>query len=46
MGVRGYFLKKRKLCKQNLAKEQKHPPAIILQQSIFYNIFIQFGACG
>ena len=41
MGVRGYFLKKRKLYMQNLAKERKQPPVVILQKSIFYNIFIR-----
>ena len=40
MGVRGYFLKKRKLYMQNLSKERKQPPVVILQKSIFYNIFI------
>ena len=41
MGVRGYFLEKRKLCIQNLKKERKQPPVVILQQSIFYKIFIR-----
>ena len=41
MGVRGYFLKKRKPCMQNLTKERKQPPVVILQQSIFCNIFIR-----
>ena len=41
MGVQGYFLKKQKLCMQNLTKEQKQPPVVILQQSIFCNIFIR-----
>ena len=40
-GVRGYLLKKRKLCLQNLKKEQKQPPVVILQQLIFYNISTQ-----
>ena len=40
MGVWGYFLKKRKVCMQNLTKERKQPPVVILQQGIFYNIFI------
>ena len=40
MRVRGYFLKKWKLYMQNLTKEQKQPPVVILQKSIFYNIFI------
>ena len=40
-GVRGYFLEKRKLCMQNLTKERKKPPVVILQQLIFYNIFIR-----
>ena len=41
MEVRGYFLKKQNLCVQSLAKEQKQPPVVILQQSVFYNISIQ-----
>ena len=42
MGVRGYFLKKWKLCMQNLTKvERKQPPVVILQQSIFYNTFVR-----
>ena len=40
MGVRGQFLKKRKLCLQNLTKEWKQPPVVILQQANFCNIFI------
>ena len=40
MGVRGQFLKKRKLCLQNLTKEWKQPPVVILQQTNFCNIFI------
>ena len=40
MGVRGQFLEKRKLCV--LTKERKQPPVVILQQAIFYNIFIQW----
>ena len=40
IGVGGDFLKKRKLCIQNLTKERKQPPVVILQQAIFYNIFI------
>ena len=32
--------KKRRLCIQNLRKERKEPPVVILQQVIFYNIFI------
>ena len=36
-----YFLKKRKLYNQNLTKERKQPPVVILQNSIFYNIFIR-----
>ena len=40
MGVRGQFLKKRKLCLQNLTKEWKQPPVVILQQVNFRNIFI------
>ena len=41
MEVRSYFLKKRKLYMQNLTKERKQPPAVILQKSIFHNIFIR-----
>ena len=41
MEVRGYFLKKWKLCVQNLAKERKQPAVVILRKSIFYNISIQ-----
>ena len=41
MEVRGYFLKKQKLCVQSLAKERKQPAVVILQQSIFYNISIR-----
>ena len=40
MRVRGYVLKKQKLYMQNLTKERKQPPVVILQKSIFYNIFI------
>ena len=39
LGIQGYFLK-RKLCMQNLTKEWKQPPVVILQQAIFYNLFI------
>ena len=42
MGVRSYFLKKRKFCMQNLTKEWKQPPVVILQQATFYNIFILY----
>ena len=38
LGVQGCFLKKQKLCMQNLMKEQKQSPVVILQQLIFYNI--------
>ena len=41
MGVRGYFLKKGKLCMQNLAKEWKQPSIVILQWSIFTILFIR-----
>ena len=41
MEVRDYFLKKQKLCVQSLAKEQKKPAVVILQQSILYNISIR-----
>ena len=40
MGVRGQFLQKRNLCMQNLMKEWKQPPAVILQQANFQNVFI------
>ena len=40
MGVRDQFLEKRKLCLQNLTKEWKQPPVVILQQVNFHNIFI------
>ena len=40
MGVQGQFLKKRKLCLQNLTKEWKQPPVVIVQQAKFCNIFI------
>ena len=33
--VRGYFLKKRKLCMQNLTKERKQRPVVTLQKWIF-----------
>ena len=39
-GVRGKFMKNRKLCMQNLTKEWKQLPVVILQQTNFYNIFI------
>ena len=39
--LRGYFLKERKLCMQNLTKERKQLPVVIMQQSIFYKIFIR-----
>ena len=41
MGLQSCFLKKWKLCMQNLTKERKKPPVVILQQWIFYNIFIR-----
>ena len=40
IGERGQFLKKRKLCMQNLTKERKHPPVVTPQHVIFYHIFI------
>ena len=41
MTVLGYFLKKtRKFCMHNLTKQRQQPPVVILQQAIFYNIFI------
>ena len=42
MAVQGQFLKKRKLCIQNLTKEWKQPPVVILQQANFYNIFVLY----
>ena len=38
MGVPGYFLKKRKLYMQNLTKERKQPPVVILQY--IYSVFV------
>ena len=35
----GLVSEKRKLCMQNLTKEWKKPPVVILQQANFYNIF-------
>ena len=40
MGIRGQFPKKRKICWQNLTKEWKQPPVVILQQASLSNIFI------
>ena len=40
MALRVSFLKKRKFRMQNLGKEWKRPPGVILQQKNFYNIFI------
>ena len=40
IGVQDYFLEKRKVCMQKFTKERKQPPVVILQQAIFYNIFI------
>ena len=40
MRVRGQSLEKRKLCLQNLTKEWKQPPVVIVQQAKFCNIFI------
>ena len=42
IGVLGQFLKKRKLCLQNLTKECKQPPVGILQHANFCNIFILY----
>ena len=42
MGVRGYFLKRRKFHLQNLTKDWKQPPVVILQKSIFCNIFFRW----
>ena len=44
MVAQGYFLKKWKLCMQNLTKGQKQPPTVILQQVIF-TIYLS-SACG
>ena len=41
MGVRGQFLKKQKLCFQNLTKEWKQSPVVILQQVNFCSILIR-----
>ena len=38
--ARGYFLRGRRLCMQNLTKERKQPPVVILHQATFHNIFI------
>ena len=38
-GGMGLVSEKRKLCMQNLTKEWKQPPAVILQQANFYNMF-------
>ena len=40
MGVREQFLKKRMLCMQNLTKEWRQLPVVILQRANFGNIFI------
>ena len=40
IGVRGYFLKKRKLCMHNFRKERKQPPVVIQHQPMFCNKFI------
>ena len=40
MGVRGQFLKKWKLCMQNLTKQWKQPLVVILHQANFHDIFI------
>ena len=39
-GVTGLLSEKQKLCVQNLTKERKQSPVVILQQTIFYSIFI------
>ena len=36
----GLISEEKKLCMQNFKKEQKQPPVVILEQVIFYNIFI------
>ena len=35
-----YLLKKPKLCVQNLTRERKQPPVVVLQHAIFYKIII------
>ena len=41
MGVLGSFLKKKKKALyENLTKEGKQPPVVILYQAMFYNILI------
>ena len=42
MGLRGQFLKKRKFYTQNLTKERKQPPLVILGQAILYSVFILY----
>ena len=41
IGVRSYFLKKRKLCMQSLEEKRKQPTVVTLKQSIFYSTFIR-----
>ena len=36
----GLIPKKPKFCKQNLTKERKPSPVVILEHAIFYNVFI------
>ena len=36
----GLISEEKKLCMQNFNKERKQPPVVILEQVIFYNIFI------
>ena len=40
VGLQSWFLKKRKLCMQNLMKKWKQTAVVVLQQATFYNIFI------
>ena len=42
MGIRGQFLKKRKICLQNITKEWKQSSVVILQQAKYCNIFILY----
>ena len=37
---KGLISEKRRLCMQNLTKERKQPPVVILQQVVFYNVFV------
>ena len=37
---KGLISEKRRLCMQNLTKEREQPPVVILQQVVFYNVFV------